>query len=696
MQPLSPRKKAYIGLAFVLFTSLILGLIMMRSAAERIKNDYRQLASPTLLDRSGQIISIQKNARGYYARYLHTVPAKFTERLLAQEDHYFYFHPGINPISTLRALGRWVRGNKTPASSTITQQLVKIILQQENERSLRNKVWEAWYALGLELFASKKEILLMYENSVFLGNTVQGLGLASELYFGKPPELLADREIDSLLLAFQNPTNANPFTPRNERLLQIASPSSTEPLFTDSLIAERTDHWRTDFLGVTNGFELTGWPLDCQADCTLTIDLDLTKKLRELLQRNLQLLDDKKVDNGAIVVIKLPENQLLAMIGSPDPTKGDRGYQINLARAPRPIGSTIKPLLYLKGFEDGLRPYSLVDDQEYKYEIGSGFAFYPKNYDYQYHGRVSLHYALSNSLNVPSVKVLEYIGLEHFYDFLTKRLGFVPIQPLERYQLGIALGQLEMDLLQLTYYFTLFGNNGTLLPLSIRPGGGTNQMLPTTFSTRRVIAEARFIQLINRILSDRLTGIDQFGLASNLNLPAKNYAVKTGTSRDFHDSWTVGYTPDFVVGVWMGNSDNTPMDSISGTVGAGRVWNETMNMLLGSPYNRKTPFNFDQLKNFKTAGGVDFGLPHDDHERVEKKLIEDTLILSPHRYDTFSWEPGMAIPLRSREPVEWLIDTAYFGKGSALSFYPQKPGTYEIRARNNNGNKEMVSVKILD
>jgi penicillin-binding protein 1C len=243
-------------------------------------------------------------------------------------------------------------------------------------------------------------------------------------------------------------------------------------------------------------------------------------------------------------VIDPKTSEIITFIGSKDPESSVAGSKINMAMEPRPIGSTIKPLLYLKGFMDGLRPYSLVVDREYKYAIATGFPLYPKNYDGQYRGEVTLHEALSNSLNVPTVKVLEYIGLTNFYEFLSGPLAFEPLQNYENYQYGIALGGLEMDLLTLTHYFTVFPKMGTLEPLKILKDEPENFSLPpqSHITQKQIVADKKFIQLIHTILSDRFSGVDQFGLESNLNIETKEYGVKTGTSRDFHDSWVVGYT----------------------------------------------------------------------------------------------------------------------------------------------------------
>lgn len=659
------RHKKLILTLLLIFVFLLIFLLISRPAAKKIVNIYKSRESSRILDRKEKLITLQKNSLGYYAEYINNLPAEFKKTLLQKEDKYFYYHPGINPFSILRSLKNYFVGENNLASSTITQQLVKIIFSNETKRNLKNKFVESFYALALEANLSKEEILTMYANSIFLGNGTQGIASASRLYFGKSPEVLTEKETRQIVETISNPTDKNPF---KKNLLN-----------SENLTPEKIKKMRDDFYNYYNSpalFEVQSLNLESRPLYYLTIDQELTFRLREILKRNLQSLASKNASNGALVVIKLPENELISIIGSPDPDINAYGYKINMAVKERQIGSTIKPFIYLKGFEKNLRPYTIVEDKEYKYTIGTGFAFYPRNYDYEYRGDVTLHYALSNSLNVPAVKVLEYAGLENFYNFLINDLNFKPVQNLENYQLGIALGGLEMDLLTLSHYFTIFPSEGKLRPLKFYLSDDTKLRMGD-----KKISEESYIQLINKILSDRITGVEQFGQKSDLNLYAKNYAVKTGTSRDYHDSWVIGYTPDFLIGVWVGNSDDTPMDAVSGQSGAGRVWNEAMNLLLNSEYNKNTPFNFNFIKEFNTDDGIDYGLKNDKFEEYKNLLKDNSFILNPHNGDTFLLEEKTQIILKARGKAEWDINGKLFGIGEELIFKPEHSGKYKIEAK---------------
>ena len=673
----------------VSFILLIGFLLFSYSLDKQLLAIYNQQNSVRVKDREEKEIFILPNQKGYFSRYLDKIPPRFKELLIKKEDRYFYYHFGFNPWSLSQAiLGRLGVGHRK-ASSTISQQLVKILLGKELKRNLKNKIIESFYTLALEIYQSKEEILKMYANSVYLGNQIQGMAEASQLYFGVAPDLLTDGQILQLLATISSPSENNPAKEKNEEIAKSLTQRlklDTENLtITNSTSVEENMEKNFHFSDLS--FELSDF-VNNKKDYQLTVDKDLTEKIREIVKRNIDKLKLRGAKNAAAVVIKLPENEILALIGSPDPKFSEEGYKINMLNEPRPIGSTIKPFIYLEAFERGLRPYTLVEDREYKYITAIGFPLYPKNFDWKYRGEVNLHYALSNSLNVPTVKVLEYIGLEDFYKFLEEDLEFKPVQDLENYQLGIALGSLEMSLLDLAKYFTIFPNKGILKELKI-----FNEY--ENISSEKVISKPEYIQLINKILNDRKTGIEQFGLKSELNLFQENYALKTGTSRD---SWTIGFTPDFLVGVWVGNADNSPTDGVSGQLGAGSIWAETMNLILNSEYNKKTPFEFNLIEEFQNGENIEYGLNNDDYEKSLNILKErdKSIILNPHDGDSFLLEKDTKIVLKAKKNVKWFINSELLSEGKNIIFAPQKAGRYQIEAEDDNGLKEAVTIFMVE
>lgn len=674
--PRNSRGRTVVYRALVAFLLLYVGTLL---PASEIRTRYESLFGTVWQDRNGTLLPLGPNAKGNFATETEKVPPLFETLLLRKEDRYFYYHPGVNPVSMLRGVFVRVGLGTAGGSSTITQQLAKILLGNENERTIRNKVVESVYAVSLELHASKREILTMYEGAAYFGKSRQGVTEASLYFFNKKPTELNESEMLQLITALGNPSTRFPGSRKNDALLNSVAMAVESDLVYNASVRPQVSATK---VSLKSSFELRTLGLTCDP-CDLTIDASLTERIRRTLNRHIELASDANVHNGAVVVIKLPENELLALVGSPNPNALSDGAQLNMAIEPRPIGSTAKPFIYLNAFIKGARPYTLIDDEEYSYKVGNGFAFYPKNFDGKFRGTVTLHNALSNSLNIPAVKTLEYVGLPQFYEFLRGPLGFVSRQPLEQYELGIALGALEMDLLTLSHFFTILPHNGLLKPLTLekaRLGGFQTPMEKKLIGEKR-LAGAPYVQLVNKILSDRETAVEQFGLRSNLTLPYKNYALKTGTSRDYHDSWTVGFTPDFLVGVWLGNSDNTAMRELTGQNGAGAVWQDVMTLMYASPYNHDTPLSFDKIKEFTDSGSIEYGLPGDKYEVTRNFLKNPSLILSPHNGDTVELQKGTTIPLKARESVDWFVAGKFLKNGKEVSFSPQSAGKITVEAR---------------
>ena len=678
-------------LIVLFFIALLLSLYLLAKEADK---KYQSLLSVTIYDRNGTPLSIKENQKDHYVIATPVTPEDFTHLLIQKEDRYFYYHFGLNPFSTARAIFRYVTEGKAGGGSTITQQLAKNLLGTEFERNLPNKLLEVFYSIALELFYSKNEILTMYTNTVYLGNQIQGFQTGSYAYFNKPLTETTHNERLSLLATLSYPNARNPWEEKNktfaENLSKIIYPK-------EIFIAPKTT---TNYsFQSTTFFELKSAGVGCKETCSTSVDDQLTKQIRDILNQHISNEWLRGAKNGAVVVINPKTSEIIALVGSKNPKNNTDGDQINMALQPRPIGSTIKPLIYLKGFTDDLRPYTLVDDREYKYSIATGFPLYPKNYDGKYHGEVTLHEALSNSLNVPSVKVLEFIGLHNFYTFLNDKLSFKPIRDYDSYQYGIALGGLEMDLLTLTHYFTIFPRMGTIEPIHIIKDHPEKYLLApqSRIETQKIVSDKKFVQLVHAILSDRLSGVSQFGLESTLNIETSDYGVKTGTSRDFHDSWVVGYTGDFVVGVWIGNTENKPLKQVTGQSGAGAVWHDVMNLLLSTSYNKNTSIKKDTLAKFTIEHSDEWGLigdKVDDHRRL---LLNDTLIQSPYNDDSFEFFTGLTIPLKGSKELEWSINGKIIGFAKNLKFQPDSSANYEISAFDKEANRrEIIQISVTN
>jgi len=653
---------------------LMLGIAWGGRISKDLHLSYRQEISPQITDRTGALLQLLPNHKGQYM-----IEATSSDRVrnlvVSAEDRYFYYHPGVNPVSTIRGMASYLLRGRVIGGSTITQQLVKNLLGNENERTLRNKIIELYSAFALEIFTSKDEILTMYLNTAYMGKQTEGIEAGSRQYFGKTVGELTDGEIVRLIAVLSAPGLSLESVGNTERASRIGERIGVTEI--PPYIVVPTDQRLEKKSPVM--FEV-GALGDCTETCTLSVDGELTEKVREIVRTNLSSTKFASVANAVVGVIQLGRgdepNHLLALVGTPNPYGNTSGSQINMALAPRPIGSTWKPFIYGKALEKGARPYTLIDDSEYRYEIGTGFAFYPKNYDGLYRGPVTLHYALANSLNVPAVRALQFDGIDRFSDFMMSDLGFVPKQSFDTYQLSVALGGLEMNPLLLANYFTIFPRNGVLAPLVVKEGEVAE--IPM-FSKRELPARifaGTTTQLINKMLSDRLLGVEQFGIESNLDLPFRVYAVKTGTSYDYHDSWTIGYTTDVVVVVWIGNSDNTAMDLLSGARGAGKIWHDVMSLLYSRGDTVPRPFAENNIVDINIPEGSSFGLQDDDAELARSLMRSGSIILEPHNGDVMQYEEGMTVPLRATTDLRWSVNGNLLGVGKELFWTPKSAGSY--------------------
>ncbi|MEO8637348.1 MAG: transglycosylase domain-containing protein [Candidatus Taylorbacteria bacterium] len=610
-----------------LLVKIVLGLLAiiligLWSANRSLDSLYQKAQSQIVLDRNGEIISIRPNSKNYLALYATSTPERVASLLLSKEDRFFYMHPGLNPVSIIEAVfGKLGLGNRR-GSSTLNQQLVKLLLEQETDRNLPNKLSEAWDAFAFNLFHRKYETLLAYLNTVYFGNQLQGFQTASRGYFEKNPENLSDEEILQLLTSLGNPSFNNPLLGNNvETARALAKELGISVIDENFVSPEKAGKNVSTFLNQPNFFEIESFITKQNEDAkkiALTIDQPLSNKIREIVRSNMPSLYNRDAHNVGVVVLSLHNNEILSLTGSPDPKSERFGQQINMLLKSRQVASTIKPLVYVNAFARGLRPYTLINDKEYRYVTADGRTLYPKNYDGKYHGIVTASYALANSINVPAIKTLEFFGVNRFADFL-RRVGYSQPNIVDEHQLGTALGTIPMTLIELTHFYTIFGNEGNIVPLHLFKDATLNQKV---FVGKTIeVIDPPYIQLINKILSDRYLGIDQFGYTSDLNLPVQNYALKTGTSDDFRDSWVIGYTPDFIVGVWVGNADNTSTKQLSGQSGAGEIWSRVMQLMLATNYYKQSTFNFNKIVPVTIEGNESFGLPGDDVSKSRNLLL---------------------------------------------------------------------------
>ncbi len=568
------------------------------------------LGGTRILDRRGQLLYEAPDPFSGRRRPLPLadIPFALQQATIAVEDTNFYANPGVDLKGIARAA--WIdlrSGAAVAGGSTITQQLARGFLLDPDlaqRRSPERKLREAVLALKLTATYPKDEILALYLNQSYYGGMAYGVEAAAQHFFGKPARDLDLAECALLAGLPQAPSRYDPLADRDAALArqaevldamvragyisaERAAAARAEPLqFATDHIAMRAPHfvhYVLDQLAAQLGPDVV---TRGGLTITTTLDADLNDAAQAILRRQLAILStprdggpDHRARNGAVVVLDPSSGAILAMVGSPDFEAAAIQGQVNAALARRQPGSAIKPLTYAAALERGWTPATTILDVPTSFTTREGRPYTPQNYDRAYHGPIALREALATSSNVAAVRVLNSIGIPALLD-MAARLGITTLsENSARYGLSLTLGGGEVTPLELTAAFGAFANGGSrVTPYAISrlscSALSTECSLPSLSAQSSVLSPS-VAYLITNILSDRYARMRAFGESSALDID-RPAAAKTGTTSDWRDNWTVGYTPDRVVGVWVGNADGLPMEAISGVSGAGPVWHEVM------------------------------------------------------------------------------------------------------------------------
>lgn len=580
---------------------------------------YTTAPSSKIYDRHGRLLfEMPPPYTGSHSPVsLDAIPPYLIWATIATEDATFYQNPGMDVTGILRAAWINVRGGEVLAGgSTITQQLVRTIMFDANERAertLRRKLRELVLALRITRRYTKDEILTLFLNETYYGNLAYGVEAAAQAYYGKSARDLDLAECALLaglpqLPALYNPLeNLDAAKERQAVVLDLmvkqgyitvadAQLAKDEKLaFAAAPFPIRAPHF---VMVVRSVLERELGMSRLQAGglyIYTTLDVDLTETARDLMRHHLAMLarcnyepecppGGHNARNAAVLVLDPQTGDVLAMVGSPDYFSARIDGAVNGTTALRQPGSAIKPLTYAAAFERGdLTPGSMMLDVRTAFVTREGTPYVPLNYDLTFRGPVRLREALASSYNLVAVKVLDTIGVQTLAAF-SQRLGITTFDNPGELGLALALGGGEVRLLELTAAYGIFANGGDRVqPRVIRYVEDTDGQIvygrPDAQPDRLRILDERVAYLITDILSDDTARIPTFGEGSILNIshPA---AVKTGTTTDFRDNWTVGYTPGLVTGVWVGNADNEAMQDITGVTGAAPIWHDVMEAAL--------------------------------------------------------------------------------------------------------------------
>ena len=594
--------------AAIWYAGMIRDLPPVESLAEGVS-----VPSSYIYDREGRLLYeiIDPQAGKHDPLTLDDIPPYLQQAVIATEDATFYRNPGFSPRGIVRAFLLNLRsGHIVAGGSTITQLLVRNLIfpvDERYEQTLRRKVREATLATRLTLHYSKDEILALFLNQVYWGNFAFGLEAAAQAYFGVPASELDLAQSALLAGILQSPYMHNPLEnldsakARQRVVLDLmdrrgyitpaqADLAAGEKLhFAAAPFHVEAPHFAMHVAGILEG-EL-GLERMRQGGLRIhtTLDLDMQRAAEVIIRRRLVELnrDDgsglaRRVDNAALVAIDPRSGEILALVGSPDYFEPRISGAVNAALALRQPGSSLKPITYAAAFEEDYTPATMILDVRTTFTTLEGLPYIPQNYDLTFHGPVLAREALASSFNVPAVIVLDHIGVRRLAE-LSSQFGITTFESAERYGLSLTLGGGEVRLLELTTaYAGLAAGGRRVEPIAIRrvDDDEGNRLREWEGGPTARIISPQTAYLITDILSDNQARVAGFGERSWLNL-SRPAAAKTGTTTDWRDNWTIGYTPDLVAGVWVGNADNEPMVGVSGVSGAGPIWHDFMEEMHG-------------------------------------------------------------------------------------------------------------------
>jgi penicillin-binding protein 1C len=589
--------------------------------------------SIALVDRNGIPLREARVAERFsHELALADVPPHVVTAILAAEDKRFFSHRGVDWLATARAtLGGITHGRIVSGASTITQQLVKI--SGRRPRTWRAKIVEAATALHLEQSWPKEKILAAYLNRLDFGNLNIGLAAAADYYFDKPVADLSDAEAAYLAGLPKNPRRLNPHVAPDaarRRQMVVLDRMRTNGALDDGryeraiaeslkLRAPQRRFRAPHFVEMV----LRQLPDAPPGEVKTTLDVRLNDEVEGIVRDRLAQLREQNVRNAAAVVIDNATGDIIALVGSENYFAPGAG-QVNGAWAQRSAGSALKPFTYLLAMERGATPATMVADVRTSFPSADGF-YRPENYNRRCYGPVRYRTALASSLNIPAVKVLLAAGGPSALYERLQEVGLTTLnRPAEVYGLGLTLGNCEARLLEVTNAYASLARLGEFRPWRVLPSAPT--------SLRRY-SQPELVWQIADILSDNSARTLAFGMNSALRFDYP-VACKTGTSTDFRDNWTIGFTPEFTVGVWAGNFDGSPMREVSGVSGAGPILHSIFDYLhanYGTSWYR-TPAGIVERTIHPLTGKL---LTDTDPNGVREKFIVDRLpdAESPSDYD---------------------------------------------------------------
>ncbi|MBP7760197.1 PBP1A family penicillin-binding protein [Candidatus Saccharibacteria bacterium] len=595
------KKLLVIGLpiiAFLIITPLVTYALLWRDIADPERLMNRSNTGVELLDASGQVFYSTGTSKPLNRLKLSEISKATTDALVSSEDKDFYKHSGVSLKGLVAALYANFTSRDATAygGSTITQQLVKNKLLTANKTFFR-KYQEVAMAIAVDRQYSKDDILEMYINSVYFGEGAFGIDEAAHTYFGKAPKDLNLAEASMLIGLLPAPSAYSPVSgdaatakKQQERVLRRmvedkkitseqrdqasaviltyappkASASTVAPHFVEMVIAELEQKYGEEAV-TRSGYRVT-----------TTLNLSWQKQVEQIVRDRTIINARSGGRNAALVAIDPRSGAIRSLVGSADYQNTTWG-KYNVATGSRQPGSTFKPIYFAEALNQRLiTPATILRDEAT--DFGGGYK--PTNFDFRYRGDMTVRSALAQSINIPAVKVMEKLGVSASIE-AAQRMGLGTINKDSDYGLSLAIGSAEVKPIEITNAYAAFASGGlqyattTIQSIEDKYGAVIYQIRP---QSRRVQSE-QASYLISHMLSDNSARAPSFG--SSLTINGRTIAVKTGSTNDNRDAWTIGYTPSIAAGVWVGNNENEPMNA-GGAPLAGPIWRQVMVAILGS------------------------------------------------------------------------------------------------------------------
>ena len=691
-------KRLFLGLFVVALVISAVGFITVAYLSKDLPNPDRLkerevVQSTRIYDRTGKVLLYDiHNLKKRTLIALEEIPAYVEWAALAAEDANFWQHEGFDIWGILRSV--WVdlkAGKKAQGGSTITQQLVKNAILSP-EKTFSRKIKEIILAWEIEQKFSKKEILQMYLNEIPYGSNIYGIEAAAQSFFNKSTSDLSISEAALLASLPRAPTYYSPYGPNKDKLMDRHA-WVLDGLYKQGYISEEEYQEAKNqklFFASPNPIKAPHLVMYVKEQLiekygervveerglkvTTTLDMKLQEAAEKIIrEESANNAVNHQAKNAALVALDPRSGEILALVGSRDYFDLQNDGNVNVATRPRQPGSSIKPLVYATAFKKGYTPNTIIFDLQTDFDARENEEYIPENYNGQFRGPVTFREALAMSLNVPSVKVLYLAGVKDSIATASD-LGISTLTDPNRYGLSLVLGGGEVTLLEETSAYSAFANDGIYFPENaiLKVEDSQGKILEEFKPRGKRVLDQQIARLINDVLSDNEARAPMFGPNSNLYLGARPVAAKTGTTTEYRDAWTVGYTPQLAVGVWVGNNNNAAMENIaSGGRVAGPIWNKFMKIALNGkpiidftppeptvePINQGAKVKIDKITG-KLA--TDLTPPHLVEEKIFQEVHSILYYINPQDPQFPAWEAPV-LAWAKEHSYNLVIPTEYDG-----------------------------------